>query len=65
MERHVKKNKKVLVRDRIKALLDPDSPFLELGDLAGFDMNYGDVPTGGVVAGWFTIIFILTKTFRA
>lgn len=53
IERHVKKNKKVLIRERINALLDPGSPFLEIGDLAGFEMDYGDVPMAGVVAGNF------------
>ena len=35
IERHVKRNKKMLVRDRIKLLLDQDSEFLELSPLAG------------------------------
>ncbi|CAL8094231.1 unnamed protein product [Orchesella dallaii] len=51
IERHVQKNRKVLIRDRIQALLDPGSPFLEIGDLAGYDMAYGDVPAAGVVVG--------------
>ncbi|ODN03630.1 putative methylcrotonoyl-CoA carboxylase beta chain, mitochondrial [Orchesella cincta] len=51
IERHVQKNRKVLIRDRIQSLLDPGSPFLEIGDLAGYDMMYGDVPAAGVVVG--------------
>ncbi len=32
---------KLLVRDRIQQLIDPNSPFLELSQLAGFRL-YGD-----------------------
>ena len=45
------KNKKVLVRERIKMLIDPGTNFLEIGHMAGFDMMYGDVPCGGTVGG--------------
>ena len=43
---------KMLARQRVEALLDPGSPFLELSPLAGHDL-YGDeaVPSGGVVTG--------------
>jgi 3-methylcrotonyl-CoA carboxylase beta subunit len=42
---------KMLVRDRIDRLLDPGSPFLEVGQLAGHEL-YGDwLPAGGVVTG--------------
>ncbi|CAL8464535.1 g4070 [Coccomyxa elongata] len=43
---------KLLPRERIQALLDPGSPFLELSQLAGFGL-YGkeDVPCGGLVTG--------------
>jgi len=51
VERHVKHNKKVLVRDRIRALLDPGSELWELCMTAGLGLEYGDVPTGGLVAG--------------
>ncbi|XP_076440810.1 uncharacterized protein LOC143280133 [Babylonia areolata] len=50
MERHTKRNKK-LVEDRVKALLDEDTPFLELSPLAGFMMEYGTVPRAGVITG--------------
>jgi acetyl-CoA carboxylase carboxyltransferase component len=53
LERHVNKNKKVLVRDRIKMLIDPGTSFLEIGHFAGFDMMYGDVPCGGTVGGTY------------
>ena len=45
---------KLLVRDRIDALLDPGSPFLELSPLAAYGM-YGDdefaVPSASIVTG--------------
>jgi len=42
---------KLLVRDRIDALLDPGSAFLEIAPLAAHGM-YGDpIPSAGVVAG--------------
>jgi 3-methylcrotonyl-CoA carboxylase beta subunit len=42
---------KMFVRDRIDRLLDPGSPFLELGQLAGHEL-YGDwIPAGGLVTG--------------
>jgi propionyl-CoA carboxylase len=42
---------KMLVRDRIEALLDPGSPFLEFSPLAAYEV-YGDaVPAAGVITG--------------
>lgn len=43
---------KMLPRERISALLDPGSPFLELSQLAGHQL-YGkeEVPAGGLVTG--------------
>ncbi|VDL66486.1 unnamed protein product, partial [Nippostrongylus brasiliensis] len=43
---------KMLARERINALIDPGTSFLEIGQLAGFEM-YGkeEVPAGGIVAG--------------
>merc|ERR1719474_1225255 len=49
--RHVKLNRKVLVRDRVKSLLDPGCDLWELCMTAGLGLEYGDVPAGGVVAG--------------
>ncbi|GFW24601.1 methylcrotonoyl-CoA carboxylase beta chain, mitochondrial [Trichonephila clavipes] len=51
IHRHTVKNKKILVRDRLKLLFDPDSPFLEIGLFAGLFMDYGTVPTAGTVTG--------------
>ena len=42
---------KLLVRDRVDRLLDPGSPFLELGPLAAYDMYGGGVPSAGIVTG--------------
>jgi 3-methylcrotonyl-CoA carboxylase beta subunit len=42
---------KLLVRDRIDALLDPGSAFLEIGQLAALHMYDNEVPCAGVVAG--------------
>ncbi|KAK7091461.1 methylcrotonoyl-CoA carboxylase beta chain, mitochondrial-like [Littorina saxatilis] len=44
--------KKMLPRDRINTLLDPQSPFLELSQLAGYQL-YGkeEVPAGGIITG--------------
>lgn len=50
-ERHIKYGK-MLPRERINALLDPTSPFLEFSQLAGYEM-YGkeEVPAGGIITG--------------
>ena len=42
---------KLFVRDRIQKLIDPGTPFLELGSLAAFDMYEGSAPGAGVVTG--------------
>jgi 3-methylcrotonyl-CoA carboxylase beta subunit len=42
---------KMLARDRVDALLDRGSPFLEVAPLAAYEMYGGDCPAGGVVAG--------------
>ncbi len=42
---------KLLVRDRVDRLLDPGSPFLELGTLAAYEMYGGAVPSAGIVTG--------------
>ena len=49
-DRHVKRGK-MLPRDRVANLLDPGSPFLEVGATAGHEMYDGAAPCGGVVAG--------------
>ncbi|GAA6000290.1 uncharacterized protein JCM10292_004072 [Rhodotorula paludigena] len=47
----VRKQGKMLVRERIDALLDPFSPFLELSSLAAEGMYDGKVPGAGMVTG--------------
>jgi len=42
---------KLTVRERIDALLDPGSPFLELADLAGAGLHEGVPPGAGMVTG--------------
>ena len=42
---------KMLPRQRVGTLLDPGSPFLEIGALAGHGMYGGDVPSGGLITG--------------
>lgn len=54
-QKHVQRGK-MLVRDRITALLDPGSSFLELSALAGHDLYPGEeVPAGGMVTGIGTV----------
>ncbi|TGD72313.1 methylcrotonoyl-CoA carboxylase [Mangrovimicrobium sediminis] len=49
-ERH-KSRGKLLPRERINALLDPGAPFLELSQLAAFQVYDEDVPAAGVITG--------------
>jgi 3-methylcrotonyl-CoA carboxylase beta subunit len=49
-ERHVSRGK-LLPRDRVDALLDPGSPFLELSPLAANGMYDGDAPAAGIITG--------------
>ncbi|HTW88853.1 MAG TPA: carboxyl transferase domain-containing protein [Candidatus Binataceae bacterium] len=49
-ERHLKRGK-LLVRDRVRGLLDRESPFLELSVLAGFGMYDDEAPAAGIVTG--------------
>ena len=49
-ERHTARGK-LLPRDRVERLLDPGSPFLEIGQLAACDLYKGEVPGAGLIAG--------------
>ncbi|HEY8614824.1 carboxyl transferase domain-containing protein [Phenylobacterium sp.] len=49
-KRHVSRGK-LLPRDRVTRLLDPGSPFLEVGQLAAFDMYDGEAPAAGLITG--------------
>ncbi|MFQ5790533.1 MAG: carboxyl transferase domain-containing protein [Acidobacteriota bacterium] len=42
---------KMFVRDRIAALCDEGSPFLEVGMMAGYELYPEPVPSGGLVTG--------------
>jgi acetyl-CoA carboxylase carboxyltransferase component len=42
---------KLLARERLERLLDPGTPFLEIGALAGFGMHEGQAPAAGLVCG--------------
>ncbi len=48
--RHTERGK-LLVRDRLRALLDPDAPFLEIGKLAAHEVYADPVPAAGIVCG--------------
>src|SRR5271167_1468877 len=46
---------KLLPRQRVEALLDPDTPFLELSPLAALGLYGGDAPAAGIITGIGTI----------
>ena len=50
VRRHLEQGK-VLVRDRIERLLDPGTPFLEIGALAAWGLYDGAAPAAGIVTG--------------
>src|SRR5258708_34924644 len=50
LERH-REQGKVPARERIGALLDPDTPFLELSPLAANGMYDGEAPAAGMITG--------------
>ena len=49
-ERHAARGK-LLPRERVDGLLDPGSPFLEIGQLAAYGMYDGEAPAAGMIAG--------------
>jgi 3-methylcrotonyl-CoA carboxylase beta subunit len=49
-ERHVSRGK-ILPRERVARLLDPGSPFLEVGATAAHGLYNNDAPCAGVIAG--------------
>ncbi len=49
-KRHTDRGK-LLPRDRVSRLLDPGSPFLEIGLTAAHDMYDGDSPSAGLITG--------------
>jgi 3-methylcrotonyl-CoA carboxylase beta subunit len=48
--KHVARGK-LLPRERVRTLLDPGSPFLEIGQLAAHGMYDGDAPSAGIIIG--------------
>jgi acetyl-CoA carboxylase carboxyltransferase component len=48
--KHRKRNK-LLARERIQRLCDPNTPFLEFSPLAAWDMYTNDAPSAGIVTG--------------
>jgi len=53
-DKHTERGK-LLARDRVTALIDPGSPFLELSPLAAHEVYGEDIPAAGVVAGVGTV----------
>jgi acetyl-CoA carboxylase carboxyltransferase component len=51
VEERQRQRGKLLVHDRITAILDPGSSFLELSPLAAWDMYGGKAPSAGIVTG--------------
>jgi len=49
-ERHLSRGK-LLPRERVRRLLDNDSPFLEIGQFAAWDMYGGVISSAGLIAG--------------
>ena len=49
-KRHVSRGK-LLPRERVEALLDPGTPFLEFSQLAAHGMYRGEVPAAGIITG--------------
>ena len=49
-DRHVSRGK-LLPRQRVERLLDPGSPFLEIGQLAACDQYDGEAPGAGLITG--------------
>ena len=53
-DKHIQRGK-MLARDRVTALIDPGSSFLELSPLAAHDVYGEDVPAAGIVTGVGTV----------
>jgi 3-methylcrotonyl-CoA carboxylase beta subunit len=49
-QRHLSRGK-LLPRERVRLLLDPGAPFLELSPLAAWGMYDGEVPAAGIITG--------------
>jgi len=51
MHKKHKKRGKLFVRDRLRLLIDPDTPFLELSPLAAWDMYNNEHPAAAIITG--------------
>lgn len=49
-EKHLARGK-LLPRDRIRSVVDRGAPFLEIGQLAAYDLYDNEVPSAGIIAG--------------
>ncbi|MEH6477468.1 MAG: carboxyl transferase domain-containing protein, partial [Sneathiella sp.] len=49
-DKHLSRGK-LLPRERVRKLLDPGSPFLELSQMAAWDMYTGDISSAGIITG--------------
>lgn len=49
-DKHIQRGK-MLARDRVMALIDPGSSFLELSPLAGHEVYDEEIPAGGIITG--------------
>lgn len=49
-QRHESRGK-MLPRERVNRLLDPGAPFLEVGQLGGFELYEDVIPGGGIITG--------------
>ncbi len=49
-KKHLERGK-LLPRERVRGLLDPGAPFLELSQLAAYGHYTGDIASGGVITG--------------
>ncbi len=49
-ERHLARGK-LLPRERVERLLDPGTPFLEIGQFAAYDVYDSEIPAAGLIAG--------------
>ena len=47
----LRRQKKLLVRERLDLLLDPGTPFLELSSIAAYDQFNGEAPGANVISG--------------
>src|SRR5438105_15493938 len=49
-ERHIARGK-LLPRDRVAALIDPGTPFLEFSQFAAYEVYAASVPAAGLISG--------------